>query len=46
MPQMPEEMPQMNPWVPPMQQPQLYVQNEQVTVVIESDGRIYIYGLD
>ena len=28
------------------QQPQLYVQNEQLTVVIESDGRIYIYGLD
>jgi secreted trypsin-like serine protease len=46
MPQMPEEMPQMNPWVPPMQQPQLYVQNDSVTVVIESDGRIYIYGLD
>ena len=46
MPQMPEEMPQMNPWVPPMQNPQLYVQNEGVTVVIESDGRIYIYGLD
>ena len=41
-----QEVPQMNPWVPPMQQPQLYVQNEQLTVVIESDGRIYIYGLD
>jgi secreted trypsin-like serine protease len=49
MPQMPEEMPQMNPWVWPQQQhqqQQLYVQNDSVTVVIESDGRIYIYGLD
>jgi len=46
MPRMPEEMPQMNPWVPPMQQPQLYVQNDSMTIVIESDGRIYIYGLD
>lgn len=45
----PEEMQPMNPWVWPQQQqqqPQLYVQNEQLTVVIESDGRIYIYGLD
>ncbi len=30
----------------PPSRPQLYVQNESVTVVIESDGRIYVYGLD
>ena len=49
MPQMPQ-MPQMNPWTPwtppPPSHPQLYVQNDALTVVIESDGRVYIYGLD
>lgn len=44
--QEPEVMPR-SPWTPPPpSRPQLYVQNERVTVVIESDGRIYVYGLD
>jgi secreted trypsin-like serine protease len=49
-PEVPETMPEMIPempqqWAPPSR-PQLYVQNEGVTVVIESDGRIFVYGLD